>query len=286
MKTITLKSSADSTVYKNIHDDNSASITKEFSTEEQCRREAQFISKLDCAIKFTSCESNNLHFPFLTSLESKLNTPLEETRACKIMLQLCTILQELRDKKIIHRDIKPSNLFFDAQKKILLNDFETALQESTETPKTTCGTPTYMPPEQFSNPKVTFRVDQYAAGIVFFQMLCGTVPCIESDVKKLYILKQEKYNPADINPKLSRTSNYICSTMIHPNPDQRFNSITEITILLQEAISSLNQKKHILEAPSVTIAATPRKNKKKLPFLYVGMTALAIYLLYRLSFQS
>ena len=210
----------------------------------------------------------------------KALNPLPEIRACETMLQLCTILKELRNKKIVHRDIKPSNLFFCPKGVLLLNDFETAFEETEHMPENTCGTPAYMPPEQFTSSQVDYNADQYAAGMVFFQLLCGTLPYSESDKEKLYLLKEKQFSPADTNPKLSKASCDICSTMTSPDKTTRFDNINDIITQLLNTKNSLQQKTQILQAPTLKIPSSRRQGKKKLPFLLLGIAVLVIYIIY------
>ena len=284
MNTKTLKSSAESKVLQNFHDDGSYSITKEFVQKSQLQREVHFISRLDCAIKHSKLRHKSIIFPFLKSLEFELYKPLSEVRACDIMLQLCTILAELQNKKIIHRDIKPSNLFFSLNGTLLLNDFETAVESGGPASKTgerTCGTPAYMPPEQFSHSKIDCRADQYAVGTIFFQMLSGTMPFRENKLRELHTAKKNHIrNPSDINPKLSQSSCEICARMMSPDKTKRFNCISDIIIQIKKTASALQQKTQILEAPIIKIPTIQRKSKKKLPPLFFGIAVLLVYIIY------
>jgi serine/threonine protein kinase len=114
--------------------------------------------------------------------------------ALAIVPQICDALQFAHDHGIVHRDIKPANILLDRQGRVKVVDFGIAkLVSGCEVPGTSpadevtddaltgagksMGTPNYMAPEQSDSPdEVDHRVDIYALGVVFYQMLTGELP--------------------------------------------------------------------------------------------------------------
>jgi Protein kinase domain/Bacterial Ig-like domain (group 2) len=81
--------------------------------------------------------------------------------------------------QIIHRDIKPANIMMDAAGEAMVTDFGIAkVAESTAHTQTgaAVGTPQYMSPEQCRGTEITWAADQYALGVVAYEMLTGSVP--------------------------------------------------------------------------------------------------------------
>jgi serine/threonine-protein kinase len=81
--------------------------------------------------------------------------------------------------QIIHRDIKPANIMMDAAGEAMVTDFGIAkVAESTTHTQTgaAVGTPQYMSPEQCRGTDITWAADQYALGVVAYEMLTGSVP--------------------------------------------------------------------------------------------------------------
>jgi tetratricopeptide (TPR) repeat protein len=118
------------------------------------------------------------------------------------------------------------------------------------------GTPQYMSPEQVTGLTLDARSDLYAFGIMFYEMLTGTVPFkTETMMATLVKRTQEAPPPPDtVNPDIPRELNdiVVCCTAL--NRDDRYASATEIIADLNawEGVSSgTNQT---LVAP--TIAAT------------------------------
>jgi len=129
---------------------------------------------------------------------------MEPMRVCKIAAQIAHGLQAVHDQGIIHRDLKPENVFLleqDGKKdNVKIVDFGIAkatseapvvrkrhsqedISQVTEQkissqtmPGTLMGTPAYLAPEMALGQEVDFRVDQYALGVILYQMLCGRPP--------------------------------------------------------------------------------------------------------------
>lgn len=92
--------------------------------------------------------------------------------------------------KSVHRDIKPSNVFirrrprFDSEgridkNRVTLLDFGIAqvnLKKSVTREHAIVGTKFYMSPEQLQGERLDGRSDQYALGVVLYEMLCGHPP--------------------------------------------------------------------------------------------------------------
>jgi serine/threonine-protein kinase len=114
--------------------------------------------------------------------------PMAPARAVAIMRQLASVLEEAHRHGVVHRDIKPQNIKLmrytpGGQIYLKVLDFGIAKQVGSETGKLTAtgaviGTPYYMAPEQASGAsrKIDGRADQYAAGVVLYEMLTGQVP--------------------------------------------------------------------------------------------------------------
>ena len=134
--------------------------------------------------------------------------PLPLVRAITIVNQIGRGLAAAHEKKIIHRDLKPENVMLEARAgrrdvvrrasadrfvvereasydfvKIL--DFGVAEIIDSQTFATSgegrvCGTPCYMAPEVVDG-TADHRADIYALGVLFYEMLTGTVPFDAAD---------------------------------------------------------------------------------------------------------
>jgi serine/threonine-protein kinase len=116
--------------------------------------------------------------------------PLEPRQAVDYLLQALQAVAEGHLQGIVHRDLKPSNLFLseraDGTPLIKVLDFGIAKNIDsgriddfalTSSEDVQLGSPTYMPPEQFRNPRdVDARADIWALGVTLYELISGRVP--------------------------------------------------------------------------------------------------------------
>jgi serine/threonine protein kinase len=87
--------------------------------------------------------------------------------------QLCKGVKYLHDHNIIHRDLKPGNVLIDSEFNLKICDFgiskiTTADKKLT---KTQIGTPMYMSPEIANNSWYDNKIDIWALGCIFYEMI-------------------------------------------------------------------------------------------------------------------
>ena len=107
--------------------------------------------------------------------------------AVAVILQVLSALSMAHQKGIIHRDLKPDNVFLSidarGRHEVKLLDFGIAKvqgelegdQGLTKT-GTVLGTPNYMSPEQARGKDIDGRIDIWSAGVMLYEMLCGSLP--------------------------------------------------------------------------------------------------------------
>ncbi|MCL5282159.1 MAG: serine/threonine protein kinase, partial [Planctomycetes bacterium] len=128
-----------------------------------------------------------------------------------LFLQVCHAVQHAHQKGIIHRDIKPSNVMVthhDGKPVPKVIDFGIAkatnqkLTEKTLFTRYThiIGTPAYMSPEQalvgandYSPlPDIDTRSDIYSLGVLLYELLTGTTPFSEEELRKAGYLEMQR----------------------------------------------------------------------------------------------
>lgn len=134
-------------------------------------------------------QADDLHYfvmdfidgPPLRSLV-KNHAPLEVPVVQALLYQVGTALDYAhhRGKGVIHRDIKPANIMVDREGNAFVTDFGISKIAESQTGLTqtgaTIGTPEYMSPEQCRGEELTGASDQYAVGIMAYEMLTGQTP--------------------------------------------------------------------------------------------------------------
>ncbi|MGI8520587.1 MAG: protein kinase domain-containing protein, partial [Actinomycetota bacterium] len=105
--------------------------------------------------------------------------PLQPSRAATLAAQSCDALAHAHAAGIIHRDVKPGNIIVSDNDRVKVTDFgiARAIGETTLTAAgSVLGTAHYLAPEQASGESAGPAADQYAMGVVLFEMLTGEVP--------------------------------------------------------------------------------------------------------------
>lgn len=187
-----------------------------------------------------------------TVLQRETTLPL--SRAADILLQCCKALGAAHSKGIVHRDMKPENIFLTTRDgrsdfvKIVdfgiakMSDIETRGASGKKLTKTGMifGTPEYMSPEQAMGKELDHRVDIYALGVIFFEMLTGRVPFVGDSF--MGILAQHMFEPPPrltaVNPGLQvgPSIERFVERALAKDPAHRFSSCAEMAAALEDAI--------------------------------------------------
>ena len=104
--------------------------------------------------------------------------------ALDVVATTCRALEYAHSRGVIHRDIKPENILLGEDGSLKVVDFGIAkiVDDSVRTPTLTAtrqvlGSLHYLAPEQIESPdQVDHRVDLYALGVVFYELLTGELP--------------------------------------------------------------------------------------------------------------
>ncbi len=113
---------------------------------------------------------------------------LDAMGALNAVSQICDALEYAHEQGFVHRDIKPANIFINQKGILKVGDFGLAKIASSATTEvkaaqptltmigTAMGTPDYSAPEQLDGGEVDQRADIYSLGVMFYEMLTGSVP--------------------------------------------------------------------------------------------------------------
>ncbi|UVF22527.1 AAA family ATPase (plasmid) [Microvirga terrae] len=122
-------------------------------------------------------------------LARRLGSPLEIGQFLSLAIGIATALGQLHQRGLIHKDLKPAHILVgcpDGQ--VRLTGFGIASRlarerQTPEPPETIAGTLAYMAPEQTGrmNRSIDSRSDLYALGVIFYEMLTGTLPFVAAD---------------------------------------------------------------------------------------------------------
>lgn len=147
---------------------------------------------------------------------------LSESEAFTIFIQVCTGLNYLHQNSLIHRDLKAENLLISQDDVIKICDFGWSAQ-SGETRVTFCGTLDYMAPEMLKNQPHTNKVDIWALGILFYEMLHGTSPFRAKNPREMArLIAEKKYV---LGSHVSANAKDLIRRVLQEDPEARPNII-------------------------------------------------------------
>jgi len=145
---------------------------------------------------------------------------------------------------IIHRDLKPANVMVSRGGEVKLMDF--GIARPTETSLHTVdgnivGTLPYLAPEQIDGIDMDARVDVYAWGTIFYEMLTGAKTFPQNTITNLMKCKitneYRAFNEFDfsIPPVIAK----ICQKCLEVKREDRFTSVRELLVSLEAAHKQL-----------------------------------------------
>lgn len=172
--------------------------------------------------------------PTLQSLMRTRRFSLAE--ACHLVAQTCDALQCAHREGVVHRDVKPANILLmpsrdlnSAYPTVKLLDFGVARlrrrpygQVTLTAPQQVFGTPHYIAPEALDGHTPDHRADQFALGVVLYELLTGHRPL-------------GQFPPASDTPGVPRAIDQVVARCLATNPDDRYASMDVLRVALQRA---------------------------------------------------
>lgn len=163
--------------------------------------------------------------------------------AVYFMTQILRAVQHAHDKGIVHRDIKPQNIILLPNGTLKVTDFGIARFSRSETKTLTeqaIGSVHYIAPEQAKGEQTDERADIYSMGVVLYEMLAGKVPFDSENAVSVALMQVQAHAErlTEINPNIPKGLEQICVHAMQKNPDDRYQSATEMLLDIEEIIKN------------------------------------------------
>ncbi len=177
---------------------------------------------------------------------------LSVANALKIGVELCSGLYYAhtlpddrgRPLRLIHRDISPQNIMLSLRGEVKITDFGIAKATGRETKTATGmikGKVQYMAPEQALGQQIDQRVDQFAAGIVLWELLVGQRLFAEkSDLLTFEkIIRQATPKPSSMRSAVPPFVDEVVLRALAKNPGERFHDMNAFGVALAQCSAKL-----------------------------------------------
>lgn len=230
-------------------------------------------------------EDDGIYYIVMEYIEGKTLKQLIKKRgsitiseAIDIMLQLTDGISHAHDSYIIHRDLKPQNILIKEDGTIKITDFGIAMAlNSTQLTQTNSvmGSVHYLPPEQASGKGSTIRSDIYSMGILFYELLTGSLP-FKGDNAVEIALKQMRDDIPSIrkkNPVIPQSVENVVLKATAKNPKNRYTDAKEmhadlLTVLNDERMDEkrieFKYPEHEVDDNTKSITTVKKKTDEKI----------------------
>ncbi len=198
-----------------------------------------------------------------------------------LIRKLALAMQEAHSKGVVHRDLKPANILLRPNGEPVIMDFGLARRADDKhnhgltREGDIIGTLDYMSPEQVEgdNTVVGPLADQYALGLILYEMLCGKRP-FEGNTASLLIqiVSKQPDKPSDIRIGVPPKLEEICLKALAKKPIDRYSDMAQFAAALADFLR--NPQLPLAAAPKV--APTPAAQPNQLPASATDTTETAV----------
>lgn len=201
---------------------------------------------------------------------------LAPVRAAELTVQILAAVAQAHGEGIIHRDLKPTNVLIDESGAVRVMDFGIACRVAGKGGQAGfAGTPSYMAPEYITTREVSERIDVFAAGVIFIELLTGRRLFAGDDIDKVMqrIVSQSVVLPDDI--ALEERVAGIALRAVARDPAERFESAAAFRQALEAWLQPEDEAQNA-EARQSTVDFLLRRMRHKSDFPALSESVSAI----------
>lgn len=172
---------------------------------------------------------------------------LSHAQATRVLVDVVQGLEHAHARGVLHLDIKPANVFVQTNGRAKIIDFgagsrvptlaSTADSESVE--PFLKGTLHYMAPEQWAMSKPDERTDIWAAGMVLYEMLRGTLPYGDQpSCLRIMTAEPDDIPRSTVGARLPPDIGVVIGRTLAADPAHRFQTATELLCVLRRILDA------------------------------------------------
>ena len=198
--------------------------------------------------------------------------------AVRLLRDVASALDFAHGQGVVHRDIKPANILLSDSGHAMVADFGIARAFGGDAATTSSashtgvvGSPAYMAPEQWRGEKPDGRADQYALGVLAFELLAGRRPFMDVSMQELLRMQLGEEPPMleSVRKGLPANVSLAIQRAMAKEPADRFaTSMAFVDALAGDA--AVGAVRSVRTSPAAVRAAPPRR--------WVGYSAAALLL--------
>jgi len=171
------------------------------------------------------------------------NQPLALEDISRLLNQIASALDFAHERGILHRDLKTENILIDDRNNAYLADFGLVKWMAGNAPRLTgnfvIGTPAFMSPEQcIGSDDLTAASDQYALGVIAFNLITGEIPFWSENSLRLVQMqiRDKPPSPRSLRPELTVRAEQALLRTLAKLPIDRFESCSEFAKAFENAL--------------------------------------------------
>jgi serine/threonine protein kinase len=158
-------------------------------------------------------------------------------RVCEIGGQIAEALGYAHRQGVIHRDVKPANILLTSREvygaeRPRITDFGIAKLTENEITNTgqLLGTPSFMPPEQFTGATIDGRADLFSLGVILYCLATGEQPFPGETMTSVSykVVHTEPVPPSKLNPGVPQSLETVILKCLAKNPAERYQTGEEL----------------------------------------------------------
>ncbi|CAN9499969.1 unnamed protein product [Ophioblennius macclurei] len=159
----------------------------------------------------------------LQNVKKSLRDSKRRNESLTFALQIVSGVEYIHSKALFHRDLKPANIMFGTDGEMKIGDFGLVVTESSGSDNSVersvyKGTPSYMAPEQKDKKTYDRKVDIFALGLTYFEMLWNMSTGHER--AEIWRDARNQKLPLEFCQRFGLES-VVIKSMLHINPEER-----------------------------------------------------------------